>query len=73
MCWCDGEGRHFTVTVASVPSVARGTLALEVPALQREALGRGVAVVVPGVAGVDQLRLRGLDFTEEETQMGLID
>lgn len=52
---CVVRGR--TVTVAPVSSVAGGTLALEGLALQRDALGRGVAVVVPSVARVDQLRL----------------
>lgn len=44
------------MTVVSVSSVTSSALALEVLALQRETLGRGVTVVVPGVAGVDQLR-----------------
>lgn len=62
-----------TVTVASVPSVSRGALAQKVLALLREALGRGVTVVVPGVAGVDQLRLRRLGCTEEDTRIAFSD
>ena len=60
-----------TVTVASVASVTGGALALEGLALQWDALGRGVAVVAPGVAGVDQLRPRRLHYREEKRQMEL--
>lgn len=63
----DAQGR--TVTVAPVSSVAGGTLALEGLALQRNALGRGVTVVVPRVARVDQLRPCWLHCTEEETRI----
>lgn len=48
-----------TVAVAAVSLVAGGALAAEGLALQRDALGRGVAVVAPSVAGVDQLRPGG--------------
>lgn len=55
-----------TVTVASVSSVTSSTLALEVLALQWDTLGRGVAVMVPGVAGVDQLRPCWLNYREKD-------
>lgn len=66
---CQRNTGVHTVTVASVPSVASRTLALEVLALQWDTLGCGVTLVVPSIAGVDQLRLCWLDYREEETQI----
>lgn len=58
-----------TITVASIPSVTGSTLALEGLALQWDTLGRGVTVMVPSVAGVDQLRPCWLNYREEEGQI----
>lgn len=55
-----------TVTVASVSSVTSSTLALEGLALQWDTLGRGVTVMGPRVAGVDQLRPCWLNYGEED-------
>ncbi|KAF3857388.1 hypothetical protein F7725_009247 [Dissostichus mawsoni] len=49
---CPYKGVTGTVAVASVPSVTGSALALEGLALLGEALGRGVAVMAPRVAGV---------------------
>lgn len=51
----------YVITVASIPSITSGTLAVEGLALQWDTLGRGVAVVVSSVAGVHQLRPNWLD------------
>lgn len=58
----------FTVTVTSISSVTSGTLALELLASQRDTLSCGVTVVVPSVAGVDQLWSRGVNYRREERQ-----
>lgn len=55
-----------TVTVASIPSVTSSALALEGLALLWDALGCGVTVVGPSIAGVDQLRSCYLSCREEE-------
>lgn len=52
---CESGGLR-TVTVATIPPVAGGTLAAEGLALQWDTLGRGVTVMAARVAGVDQLR-----------------
>lgn len=57
-----------TVTVTSISSVTSGTLALEILALQWNTLSCGVTVVVPNIAGVDQLWSRGFNYRWEEKQ-----
>lgn len=57
-----------TVTVTSISSVTSGTLALEMLALQWNTLSCGVTVVVPSIAGVDQLWSRGFHYRWEEKQ-----
>lgn len=57
-----------TVTVASIPSVTGSTLALEGLALQWDTLGRGVTVMVPSIARVDQLWPCWLNYGEKELQ-----
>lgn len=62
-----------TVTVTSISSVTSGTLALEILVLQWDTLSCGITVVVPSVAGVDQLWSRGFNYRWEEKQKHILE